>query len=92
MAATHYLARPLITCGGRIVYSDNSGYGEIRDAMDESGIPNLGTDISTHDLPAIARGFGVGGVRVRTTEELAPAVVAALGADGPTVIELRPEA
>ena len=48
-----------------IVVYDNSGYGEIRDAMDESGIPNLGTDISTHDLPAIARGFGVGGVRVR---------------------------
>ena len=43
-----------------IVVYDNSGYGEIRDAMDESGIPNLGTDISTHDLPAIARGFGVG--------------------------------
>ncbi len=47
-----------------IVVYDNSGYGEIRDAMDESGIPNLGTDITTHDLPAIARGFGVGGVRV----------------------------
>ncbi len=75
-----------------IVVYDNSGYGEIRDAMDESGIPNLGTDITTHDLPAIARGFGVGGVRVGTAEELEPAVVAALGADGPTVIELRPGA
>jgi hypothetical protein len=31
-------------------------------------------------------------VRVRTAEELGPAVVAALRADGPTVIELRPEA
>ena len=66
-----------------IVVYDNSGYGEIRDAMDESGIPNLGTDISTHDLPAIARGFGVGGVRVRTAEELEPAVVAALGGGRP---------
>jgi thiamine pyrophosphate-dependent acetolactate synthase large subunit-like protein len=75
-----------------IVVYDNSGYGEIRDAMDESRIPNLGTDITTHDLPAIARGFGVGGVRVRTAEELEPALVAALRADGPTVIELRPEA
>jgi thiamine pyrophosphate-dependent acetolactate synthase large subunit-like protein len=42
--------------------------------------------------PAIARGFGIGGVRVRTAEELEPAVVAALEADGPTLIELRPEA
>ena len=86
LATARDLALPL-----PIVVYDNSGYGEIRDAMDESGIPNLGTDITTHDLPAIARGFGVGGVRVRTAEELEPAVVAALGADGPTVIELRPE-
>jgi thiamine pyrophosphate-dependent acetolactate synthase large subunit-like protein len=73
-----------------IVVYDNSGYGEIRDAMDESGIPNLGTDITTHDLPAIARGFGVAGTRVASAAELEPAVAAALEADGPTVIELRP--
>jgi acetolactate synthase-1/2/3 large subunit len=73
-----------------IVVYDNSGYGEIRDAMDESGIPNLGTDVTTHDLPAIARGFGVEGIRVASAAELEPAVAAALDADGPTVIELRP--
>jgi acetolactate synthase-1/2/3 large subunit len=75
-----------------IVVYDNSGYGEIRDAMDESGIPNLGTDVATHDLPAIARGFGVGGVRVTSAAELGSAVVDALDATGPTVIELRPAA
>jgi acetolactate synthase I/II/III large subunit len=87
LATARDLALPL-----PIVVYDNSGYGEIRDAMDESGIPNLGTDITTHDLPAIARGFGVGGVRVTTVEDLQEAVGDALGATGPTVIELRPEA
>jgi len=72
-----------------IVVYDNSGYGEIRDAMDEAGIEHLGTDIATHDLPAIARGFGIGGVRVSDPVELEEAVRAALVADGPTLIEVR---
>jgi acetolactate synthase-1/2/3 large subunit len=87
LATARDLALPL-----PIVVYDNSGYGEIRDAMDESGIPNLGTDITTHDLPAIARGFGVGGVRVTSAADLQGAVADALGATGPTVIELRPDA
>jgi acetolactate synthase-1/2/3 large subunit len=72
-----------------IVVYDNAGYGEIRDAMDEAGVAHLGTDIVTHDLPAIARGFGIGGVRVSDPVELEKAVRAALTADGPTLIEVR---
>jgi acetolactate synthase-1/2/3 large subunit len=72
-----------------IVVYDNSGYGEIRDAMDEFGIEHLGTDIATHDLPAIARGFGIGGIRVSDPLELEAAVRTALTADGPTLIEIR---
>lgn len=72
-----------------VVVYDNSGFGEIRDAMDESGIPHLGTDVATHDLPAIARGFGCGGVRVGSADELEAALRTALDAGGPTVIELR---
>ncbi len=75
-----------------VVVYDNAGYGEIRDAMDESGIPHLGTDVATQDLPAIARGFGCGGVRVGSAAELEDAVTRALRAPGPTVIELRPAA
>lgn len=71
-----------------IIVYDNSGYGEIRDAMDESDIPHLGTDVTTHDLPAIARGFGILGVRVTSAAELEGAIREALVADGPTVIEL----
>jgi acetolactate synthase-1/2/3 large subunit len=71
-----------------IVVFDNRGYGEIRDAMDGSGIPHLGTEVATHDLPAVARGFGCEGVRVGV-EELEEAIAAALGAAGPTVLEVR---
>jgi acetolactate synthase I/II/III large subunit len=73
-----------------IVVYDNRGYGEIRDAMDETGIAHLGTDVATHDLPAIARGFGCAGVRVGTPAELEEQVRLALSAAGPTVIELAP--
>jgi acetolactate synthase-1/2/3 large subunit len=73
-----------------VVVYDNSGYGEIRDAMDEAGVTHLGTDVTTHDLPAIARGFGIGGVRVGDANELEAALRTALEASGPTVIELRP--
>jgi acetolactate synthase-1/2/3 large subunit len=73
-----------------VVVYDNSGYGEIRDAMDEAGVTHLGTDVTTHDLPAIARGFGIGGVRVGDASELEAALRTALEASGPTVIELRP--
>jgi thiamine pyrophosphate-dependent acetolactate synthase large subunit-like protein len=74
-----------------VVVYDNSGFGEIRDAMDETGIPHLGTDVATHDLPAIARGFGCEGVRVGSARELEAELRTALDAGGPTVIELRPE-
>lgn len=72
-----------------VVVYDNSGFGEIRDAMDESGIPHLGTDVATHDLPTIARGFGCRGVRIGSAQELEAEVRTALDAAGPTVIELR---
>ena len=66
-----------------IIVYDNSGYGEIRDAMDESDIPHLGTDVTTHDLPAIARGFGVLGVRITSAAQLeAPPRRLARPADG----------
>jgi thiamine pyrophosphate-dependent acetolactate synthase large subunit-like protein len=79
-ARDHGLALP-------IVVFDNRGYGEIRDAMDDARIPHLGTDVATHDLPAIARGFGCDGARVGV-EELEEQITRALRATGPTVIEV----
>ena len=82
LATARDLGLPVVA----LVYN-NSGYGEIREAMDHAGIPHLGTDASMHDLPAIARGFGIQATRCHSLQELEPALVAALAADGPTVIE-----
>jgi acetolactate synthase-1/2/3 large subunit len=82
LATARDLGLPVVA----LVYN-NSGYGEIRDAMDHAGIDHLGTDASTYDLPAIARGFGVPAVSCQSLDELEPALTAALTADQPTVIE-----
>jgi acetolactate synthase I/II/III large subunit len=69
-----------------LVYN-NRGYGEIRDAMDHAGIDHLGTDASTHDLVAIARGFGVGATRCASLDELEDQLVAGRERQSPIVIE-----
>jgi thiamine pyrophosphate-dependent acetolactate synthase large subunit-like protein len=73
-----------------LVYN-NRGYGEIRDAMDHAGIARLATD-SSHDIVAIARGFGCAAERVTDIARLDDALSGALGANHPTVIELTADA
>ncbi len=69
-----------------IVYN-NGGYGEIRDEMDRADIRHVGTDAAA-DITAIAHGFGCDGVRATSLEQLEHVLGEALGAPGPTVIEL----
>jgi acetolactate synthase-1/2/3 large subunit len=79
-------ARDLGAAVVALVY-DNRGYGEIRDAMDHAGIRHVGTDATTHDLVAIAEGFGVAATRSRSLAELEGQLSAALAAEMPAVIE-----
>ena len=69
-----------------LVY-DNRGYGEIRDAMDHAGVAHVGTDAVTHDLIAIAAGYGVAGTRSATLGELELQLTTALAAGGPRLIK-----
>jgi acetolactate synthase-1/2/3 large subunit len=69
-----------------LVY-DNRGYGEIRDAMDHAGIDHVGTDATTHDLVAIAAGYGVAASRSRSLDELERQLTAALESGAPAVVE-----
>ena len=48
------------------------------------GVPGL--DLPGLDIPLIARGFGCAASTVETSDELAAAITAALGATGPTVL------
>lgn len=71
-----------------IVVVNDGGYGAIRHQMAERGIPAIGVDLHTPDLPALAEAFGARGARAETPDELTPLMRAALERDGPTLIEV----
>lgn len=74
-----------------IVVFDNAGYGEIRDEMKARGDAPLAVDLSSPDLPAIARAYGGRGMRADTPQTLASAVREALATAGPTLIVVPEE-
>lgn len=71
-----------------ILLWNNRGYGEIKKYMAERGIPEIGVDIYTPDLLAIAAGFGCRIARARTLDELGALLAETPRANGPTVIEV----
>jgi len=71
-----------------VVVINDHGYTEIRQGMARAGIPAIGVDLHTPDFAALGRAVGGKGVRVQTLPDLVRAVRAALGTDGPTVIEV----
>jgi acetolactate synthase-1/2/3 large subunit len=73
-----------------LVVWNNGGYGEIRDAMQASDVPVLGTDASAVDLPRVAEGFGCIGARAESLEHVQELVASALDAPVPTLIEVTP--
>ena len=71
-----------------ILIWNNQGYGEIRKYMVEREIPTIGVDIYTPDFQTIARGFGCLAVQVENFSQLHEALIEAVKADRPTVIEI----
>ena len=67
---------------------NNHGYNEIREYMAERGIPQIGVDIYTPDLLAIARGFGCEAVRAQSISQLQDELRNSQTRAGPTVIEI----
>ena len=47
------------------------------------------TELANPDFVGLARAFGAGGARIEDLDDLAPALAAALGQAGPTLLELR---
>ncbi|MGO4204672.1 thiamine pyrophosphate-binding protein [Rhodococcus sp. TAF43] len=74
-----------------VVIVDNGGYGEIRNEMVDRDDRVHAVDLGTPDFPALARALGCYGVAVGSSEEVGPAVAAALTADRPTLIHVREE-
>jgi len=71
-----------------ILVWNNRGYGEIKKYMSERGIAEIGVDIYTPDLLAIARAFGCHTARADTLDQLRELLAETPRAPGATVIEV----
>ncbi|HEY8570329.1 5-guanidino-2-oxopentanoate decarboxylase [Microbulbifer sp.] len=71
-----------------ILVWNNSGYGEIRDFMDQAAVEQEGVNLRAPDFVALARAFGADGCRIDKPEQLGQAVAEAFARKGPTLIEI----
>jgi len=71
-----------------IVVVDNAGYAEIKEQQARRGIPPIGVDLVTPDLPALARACGAHGVEAADADAVSDLVRQALTVDRPTLIRL----
>ncbi|WP_105101425.1 5-guanidino-2-oxopentanoate decarboxylase [Microbulbifer pacificus] len=71
-----------------ILVWNNSGYGEIRDFMDQAVVEQEGVNLRAPDFVALARAFGAEGCRISKPEQLNSAVLEAFARKGPTLIEI----
>ncbi|MEO3416429.1 5-guanidino-2-oxopentanoate decarboxylase [Roseovarius sp. CAU 1744] len=74
-----------------ILLWDNSKLGEIEDSMVRSQIAPNAVIAHNPDFCALARAYGARATQPATLEELTAATLAALGADGPTLIYMTPD-
>lgn len=75
-----------------IILWNNEALGEIADFMRARGIGEIGVRPHNPDFAMLARAFGCRSERPASLVELRAAIVQALGADGPTLIEVRQDA
>jgi 5-guanidino-2-oxopentanoate decarboxylase len=74
-----------------IVLWNNSALGQIRDDMLAAGIPALGVVGRNPNFLALAESYGAAARRARSAAQLTDALRTALGAPGPTLIEVVDE-
>lgn len=74
----------------RLFVANNGSYGTIR-LHQERAFPDrvIATDLRNPDFAALAEAFGAQGLRIAGNDDVAPAVRAALAADGPVVVDVR---
>ncbi len=72
-----------------IIVWNNEGYAEIENSMAAQGVPTGSTRILTPDFAAAAAAHRCAYANPRDLDALEQAVRAALGADRPTLIEVR---
>src|SRR5215469_6127080 len=81
-AAEERLALPVIVW-------NNDALKAIADGMDERHIPRIGVEPRSPDFPRLAESLSCRGIRAASGEHLGQSLREALGADRPTLIEVR---
>jgi 5-guanidino-2-oxopentanoate decarboxylase len=71
-----------------IIVWNNGALGQIRDDMIAAGIPPVGVVGQNPDFMQLAKAYGAAGVQVKDAQGLSRAIATALGAAGPTLIEI----
>jgi len=84
-AAEERLALPVIVW-------NNDALKEIVDQMDRREVPRIGVEPKSPDFVRVAEGLGCHGLRVTSAAQLQQSLGSALGADRPTLIEIREDA
>ena len=72
-----------------VVIWNNGALRQIRDDMDEMGIPRIGVDLHNPDFVALAEAFGARGRRPASVDELESALAESLDAGVPTLIDVH---
>jgi acetolactate synthase-1/2/3 large subunit len=72
-----------------VIVWNNESYGEIKAFMAERHIPQIGVDIFTPDLGALAASMGCGFSRPESIADLRDALIQSTKSDVPTVIEIK---
>lgn len=72
-----------------VIVWNNASYGEIKAFMAERGIPQIGVDIHTPDLVALAKSMGCEASRPESVTALKRELAASRGREVPTLIEIR---
>jgi 5-guanidino-2-oxopentanoate decarboxylase len=75
-----------------VIVWNNDALKEIVDQMDRRQVPRIGVLPKSPDFMGLAQSLGCHATRAADAEQLARAVRAALGADRPTLIEVREDA
>ena len=72
----------------KLVVFNNSALGFVEMEMKASGLVDYGTELVNPNFAKLAESAGVLGARVEKSEELRPALAAALAHDGPALVEV----
>jgi len=72
-----------------VIIFNNGRYLLEEHRMQKAGMLPFGVDVSAPDFASVATACGAGGIRVEYSEELREALIKAIEADGPWVVDIQ---